>query len=510
MTVEKLSKIKSKLTEFGLMEEAKKYFYLHNYVAIETFSQYPELIEDPDETVKECYKLVDEIFPNDELPCDDAFRNLVLLKEILDSKGTNRRSGCGYMPDLIREILEYPHSQIIDAMKVIREYTDCSKDELLRQFEKHIGMFFRSNNEIEQIISCVTDQFGEDVSKAVFWDVLSLGIEKTEEIISYFKKCTGIYANETMRKMYVPHRCEELHNSSARLFSCGPVMEAMKFLFDALPSDKNIPRNVYVNANSGEDRWRPLPEHEFLRTKDFDHETIAHILVALPCYLKYYMPMSEWDVPCGDNIHGTPNACYEICDLVRAYEIQLDTADSLNGLRGNITTENANKLWEDEFVPLYNAVRDMFFDYPYCPKLVRELTCTVTAFSSCDFTIPQELERYNAGKSSMIIREKAETGVESSAGKDELEVIANSRIEVERIWTLMREELIAATTPTTYDVFFGKLVPVGLSDKKIILKSNSKFLMDLIELKYMDLIKKLLGKVTGCEMDVQFVYENES
>ena len=132
MTVEKLSKIKSKLTEFGLMEEAKKYFYLHNYVAIETFNQYPELIEDPDETVKECYKLVDEIFPNDELPCDDAFRNLVLLKEILDSKGTNRRSGCEYMPDLIREILEYPHSQIIDAMKVIREYTDCSKDELLR------------------------------------------------------------------------------------------------------------------------------------------------------------------------------------------------------------------------------------------------------------------------------------------------------------------------------------------------------------------------------------------
>ena len=182
MTVEKLSKIKSKLTEFGLMEEAKKYFYLHNYVAIETFSQYPELIEDPDETVKECYKLVDEIFPNDELPCDDAFRNLVLLKKILDTDWTNRQIGCGYMPDFIREILEYPHSQIIDTMKVIRRYTNCSEEELMRRFEEHIGMLFRSKNEIEQIISYVTDQFGEDVCKAVFWDVLPLGIEKTEKI----------------------------------------------------------------------------------------------------------------------------------------------------------------------------------------------------------------------------------------------------------------------------------------------------------------------------------------
>lgn len=501
MTEEKLSKIKSKLAEFGLMEDAKKYFYLHNYIAIETFNQYPELIDNPVETVKDCYQLVDEIFPNDELPCDDAFRNLVLLKKILDTDWTNRQIGCGYMPDFIREILEYPHSQIIDTMNIIRKYTNCSEEELMRRFEEHIGMYFRSKNEIEQIISYVTDQFGEDVCKAVFWDVLSWGIEKTEEIINYFKKCTGIYANETMRKMYVPHKCRQLHNSSVYLFSRRSVIDAMKYLYDVFSTDEC--------SYLGEDRWRILSDREFHRTRNFDQETIAHILVTLPCYLRDYVPMSSWDVQTGDVVHGTPGVCYEISDLVRAYEIQLDTADDLNALRGNITTENADELWANEFIPLYNAVREMYFDYPYCPRLLRELTCVVTAFSNCDFTITQELERYNAGKSSMVIREKAETGVESSAGEDELEIIANSRIEAKKIWTLMREELIAATTPTTYEVFFGKLVPVGLSDEKIILKTKNKLLIGLIEHRYIDMIEELLRKTTGREMVVRLIADDE-
>ncbi len=501
MTAEKLEKIKSKLAEFGLMEEAKKYFYLHNYAAIEKFNQYPELIDDPVGTVKKCFQLVDEIFPNDELPDDDAFRNLVLLKEILDTKGTNRRSGCGYMPDLIREILEYPHSQIIDAMKVIREYTDCSKDELLRQFEKHIGMFFRSNNEIEQIISCVTNQFGEDVCKAVFWDVLSLGIEKTEEIISYFKKCTGIYSNETMRKMYVPHRCKQLHKNSSYLFSWGSVIDAMKYLYEALPSDER----TYL----GEDRWRILSDREFHRTRNFDHETIAHILVMLPCYLEYYIPMSKWDIQAGDIVHGTPNVCYELCDLVRAYEIQLDTSDWLNGLRGNITAENANELWDEEFVSLYNAVRDMFFDYPYCPRLVRELTCVVTAFANCGVKIPQELERYNAGKSSGKLREREPLPKPLFTG-EELILLNDSKDEAERIWSLMREEIITVTTPKMREVYFDKLIPIGLLEERIILKSKSELIISIIQYKYIDMLKELLKKVTGREMDIKLVHISES
>ena len=110
----------------------------------------------------------------------------------------------------------------------------------------------------------------------------------------------------------------------------------------------------------------------------------------------------------------------------------------------------------------------------------------------------------------MSIRKKVKTEVEPTANKDKLDIIADRRAEAERIWTLMREELFATTTPATYGVFFEKLVPIGLSEEKIILKSNSRFLINTIEFKYTEMMRELLCKITGHEMGVQLVHEYES
>lgn len=288
-------------------------------------------------------------FEGHELPSEDCFRTLVAARNAMKA-GTPSDYKKYFDVLTVKKILQVPYVQVIEAAAEICRATGFSDNVVCRWYAENIDMFFLTKKTVEKFSDHVSMFFGKKILRLIFKEAIVLGADEAIRRIDGLFKHTGIYAKEVLDALY------EKSRETAYLF--------------------------YPYYTDPVDAMAHLREY-------FDEETTAHILSSNVRYLYVYKHKDYHDAPRYRHTHKY------IDNLVEKYQGQERVANALRDLRKRIAPGNASELWTEEFIPLFEAIDDMIHEYPYCPKVLRALICTVTAFSERGVTIPQELERYD-------------------------------------------------------------------------------------------------------------------
>lgn len=293
--------------------------------------------------------LVPEVrFEGHILPSDDCFKTLTAARNAMKVK---RQSDYRKYFDqlLVKKLLEIPYTQVEETTNEICKLTGYSVDSVKKWYEGNIDMFFVTPNTVKEFILYASSKFDGRIWKALIRDALVLGVNEAKRRIDGLITYTGEFAEEVLYNLYV-----------------------------------NRPGNSYLFFPYYTD-----PVEAMLHLKErFDEETTSHILISNPWYLYAYKHKAYQD---------TWHYCHDhdyINRLVEAYEQQIKVAEVMRRLRKNVATYNLSDLWS-EFIAEFETVKMTGFEYPYCPKLMRALICTVTAFSARGVIIPDEFARYN-------------------------------------------------------------------------------------------------------------------
>lgn len=288
-------------------------------------------------------------FEGHTLPSDDCFKTLVAARNAMKVKRPSDYKK--YFDALtIKKILQIPYTQVIEAATSICRFTGFSEDTVCKWYEGYIDMFFVTKKTVNEFAEHISMLFDEKICKSIFREAIVLGADEAKRRIDGLITHTGVYAKEVLYNLYVK-------------------APGTAYLFFPYYTD-------------------PVDAIEHLR-ECFDEETTAHILVSDTWYLYVYKHKAYHDTPHYHHDHKY------IDNLVEKYQIQVRVANELRELRKRIIPDDASELWIEEFIPVFETIKGMIFEYPYCPKVMRALICTVTAFSACGVIVPEEFARYN-------------------------------------------------------------------------------------------------------------------
>lgn len=288
-------------------------------------------------------------FEEHALPTDDCFKTLVAARNAMRVKRPSDYKK--YFDQLtVKKLLQTPYTQVIEAATAICRFTGFTEDSVCKWYEGYTDMFFVTKKTVNEFAEYISDLFDVQICKALFREAIVLGVDEAKRRVDGLIAHTGVYAKEILYNQYI-----------------------------------KVPGNTYLFYPYYTD---PVDAIAHLR-ENFDEETTAHILVSDTWYLYVYKHKAYHDAPHYNHDHKY------ISDLIDTYKIQVQVADQLREMRKLINSDGANSLWGEEFIPLFDKIKEMMLEYPFCPKLMRALICTVTAFSACGVILPNEFVRYD-------------------------------------------------------------------------------------------------------------------
>lgn len=288
------------------------------------------------------------LFP--ELPPDECFETLASVKaSLLREPKSNAEM---VLSDVtIKKLLTIPISTVNNVISLICNLSGCPYNIVRSWYDKNVELYLVSAESVQKVHDVLTVFFCKAINQYLYNDALVLGEDETRRRLELLVQTTGIYAPEVVYEMY------------GRNGSLG-------FLLFPYLSD---PTEAMLHLHSL-----------------FGQETTAHILKTdFWCLFDYKNAALEAPV-----IHD--NGLDKMKSLVAAYQSQESFEAELRTIYDKITPMDYDEVWKEDFLPRYIALKESFIQYPICPKLMRRLCATVTAFKLCggNALITEEFERF--------------------------------------------------------------------------------------------------------------------